>query len=344
MLYNRNSALALLSRAGGTTLPRGGPALSRARGTRLPNAAGSRLPGSDAAFYASVSDPTLRAALRALIQESTTPSLSPAPPTKVAAEKSPPGTVSGSKTELTPPAVAKPVPAKQETQSQAEAAPDTTPASKDNNERTATPTGTKAVTVAGVRRSLSLSIPSASTSTNSTDASGAVVAKAPDKAPPPIAADAAPEQSSEGATSSTPARADVNMIAHVHNRLGRVAGSSPAAPAKTGGRGGARNALAVVSFGNDEKGFEIVSKSIATYGRNPDMKLTTPGGKNVTTGSLGKYRSSVTGARLNGKSVHVAIVSSTEMEKLKASATLGAKGVYVFGAARPPAAATAKRI
>ena len=72
MLFNRTAALRVLSRAGGTTLPRGGAAL-QAGGVRLPSSPGTKLPGSATSrFYQSIADPIMRATIRSLISDTST--------------------------------------------------------------------------------------------------------------------------------------------------------------------------------------------------------------------------------------------------------------------------------
>ena len=336
MLFQRTPALSLLSRAGGTTLPRGGPTLSRARGTLLPSNAGTKLPGSNQKLYASVSDPTLRAVLRSLIQESTTAPSTYAPAAKVAgAGDSSAATASGST--MPPPAVATVSPAKGMPPQKAD---DSTPASKNTSEPTASPGGAPAVRVSGVRRSLAIPL-----NTNSTDASGAAVAEAPAKAPPPIVGDDAPAPKDDKTPSSplakpkvSPAKASPStdsMVSFVKNQLGRGTGTGPpAAPEKPAGKGGKRSALAVVTFSEDKKSFQILSNSMYKYSQTPEkmkLKLTTTEGKSISPAKMKKIRGSVKKACLNGRSVHLALVSKAEMEKLKSSATLGAKsGVYTF--------------
>ena len=354
MLFQRTPALSLLSRAGGTSLPRGGPTLSRARGTLLPSNAGTKLPGSDAAFYASVSDPTLRAVLRSLIQESTTAPSTYAPAAKVAgAGDSSAATASGST--MPPPAVATVTPAKGMPQQkeketslrsdEVEGAPAdfSTPASKDTtSESTASPSGAPtAVRVSGVRRALAIPL-----NTNSTDASGAAVAEAPAKAPPPIVGDDTPKGDETPSAPLakprvSPAQASPStdsMVSFVKNQLGRGTGTGPpAAPEKPAGKGGKRSALAVVTFSEDKKSFQIVSNSMYKYSQTPEkMTLTTTEGKSISPAKIKKLRGSVKEARLNGRSVHLALVSKAEMEKLKSASTLGAElGVYTFGTAKP---------
>ena len=347
MLFQRTPALSLLSRAGGTTLPRGGPTLSRARGTLLPSNAGTKLPGSNQKLYASVADPTLRAALRSLIQETTT-SPTYAPAAKIAgAGDSSAATASGST--IPPPAVATVTPAKEmpqpkekETPLQSDevegaAADFSTPATKNRNEPTASPSGAPAVIVSGVRRSLAIPM-----GTNSTDASGAVVAEAPAKAPPIVGDDAPAPKDDETPSAPlakpkvSPAKASPStdsMVSFVKNQLGRGTGTGPpAAPEKPAGKGGKRSALAVVTFSEDKKSFQIVSNSMYKYSQTPEkMTLTTTEGKSISPAKMKKIRGSVKKARLNGRSVHLALVSKAKMEKLKSSATLGAEsGVYTF--------------
>ena len=160
MLFQRTPAISLLSRAGGIRLPRGGPSLPRG-GTVLPSNAGTKLPGSNQKLYASVADPTLRAALRSLIQETTTSTYAPA--AKGAGGDSSAATASGSTAppsvaKVTPPPVAKVTPAKNETSLQSDEveggpADFSTPAIKNTtSEPTASPSGAPtAVRVTGVR-------------------------------------------------------------------------------------------------------------------------------------------------------------------------------------------------
>ena len=170
--------------------------------------------------------------------------------------------------------------------------------------------------------------------TNSTDASAAAVAKAP----PPIVRDDAPKDDETPSAplakpKALPAKASTdNMVSHVKSLLGRGPGSLSTAPEKPAGKGGKRSALAVVTFSEDQKSFQIVSNSLYKYDKIPEsMTLTTTDGKLISPAKIKKIRGSVKKARLNGRSVHLALVSKAEMEKLKSSATLGAKsGVYTF--------------